>query len=194
MVWLPTAPPQAIHVGSIKATEGGRDLARFFGEAGLIASSKNAAQLPIRTASIVADEPSLLLMLQAQNYQAFTRLLPGVEAHFARVKVRQRAPTRRWTVRTCAPRVASNVRVAHYPPASCRLQAVQEGLNETKRATAQTVAMFFSQDGGVDAAPSHGFGKYKKYEQLQQLRKKQAEQERTMAAGRAWRAYARCKW
>lgn len=89
LVWLPTVPRQAIHVGNIRATEGGRELSRYFGEAGLIATSKaSGAQLPVRTASIVADEPCMLLVLPMQNYNAFIRLLPGVEKEFAKAKVR----------------------------------------------------------------------------------------------------------
>jgi hypothetical protein len=91
LVWLPTTPRRAIHVGNIRAVESGKELSRYFGEAGLIASTSSAdGSLPVRTASIVADEPCLLLVLPRTNYSACCRLLPGVEKHFAKAKARAR--------------------------------------------------------------------------------------------------------
>lgn len=107
MVWLPTTPRQAIHVGNIRAVEGGRELSRYFGEAGLIASSRDSESLPVRTASIVADEPCLLLVLPRVNYSPFIRLLPGVEKHFAKAKVRAAARRRAATERTQRARARS---------------------------------------------------------------------------------------
>ncbi|KAJ1621184.1 hypothetical protein T492DRAFT_363480 [Pavlovales sp. CCMP2436] len=90
LVWLPTKPREAIHVGNIRAVEGGKEISRYFGEAGLIASSRaKSDKLPVRTASIVADEPCLLLVLPRENYDKFTRLLPGIADHFGEAKAIQ---------------------------------------------------------------------------------------------------------
>jgi hypothetical protein len=66
----------------------------------------------------------------------------------------------------------SAIRIRLVPP--WLWQAVQEELNEKKRATAQTVAKIFSHDEVAPAdTESHGFGKHKKYERLQKAREKE---------------------
>ncbi len=57
---------------------------------------------------------------------------------------------------------------------ACARQAIQEELNEKKRATAQTVQKIFKSDG-THTDENHGFGKHKKYDLLQKQRKKERE-------------------
>jgi len=80
LVWLPNR--QAIHVGTLQDSVA----TRHFGEAGLIAASKQGEKAVPRTASIVANEPCWLLVLPQANYNAFNALLPGVDNAFAEAK------------------------------------------------------------------------------------------------------------
>ncbi|KAG8464177.1 hypothetical protein KFE25_003240 [Diacronema lutheri] len=89
LVWLPTIPRRAIHVGFVRATEGGAELSRYFGEAGLLAAAAKDVHLPVRTASIIADEQCMLLVLPKHNFPMFIKLLPIMERLFAQSKVVQ---------------------------------------------------------------------------------------------------------
>lgn len=96
LVWLDTIPRQAVLAGNIRATEGGQELCRYFGEAGLLATAKKEASLPKRTSSIMANEPCLLLVLPRRNFLALTKLLPQLDQHFARSKVHRTRALALW--------------------------------------------------------------------------------------------------
>lgn len=170
-MWLPPSKEgkrKLIQVGAIATLEGGRtgeSGSRHFGEAGLIAMSHHVrdggggqADLPVRTASIVASEPCWLLVLPASRYAAFIDLLPGIDEHFANAKVRDRSHGARAT------RVTSPVRVP---------QAIQEGLNAKKAQAAASLAHIFapSTGGAEPQATTAAQSKFGKWQRVQQIRK-----------------------
>jgi hypothetical protein len=117
-----------IQVGSMNAAEGKREHTRHFGEAGLIASSRSPDALPKRTASVVAAEPSLLLVLPCTHYATFLRLLPGIDQQFAKAKVRLPPAA----ARSRAPRVWQPCR-AHPPSPPRRPRSDPRGAHDRLR-------------------------------------------------------------